>query len=177
MIYFTSYAHLKKDVFHEGRRGKVLSFGELLTAAGIAGMPAAYLTTPADVVKTRLQSQARAGQTVYKGVVDGFNKILQEEGVRALYKGGVARVIRSSPQFAVTLACYELLSKKFPYPFAANNTTAAPSRPALSAQQDISRVRARNALRILLDCSSRFGMVDSQAAAKGVAGLPKVFKS
>ena len=41
MIYFTSYAHMKKDVFHEGRRGKVLSAGELLFAAGISGMPAA----------------------------------------------------------------------------------------------------------------------------------------
>jgi len=47
MIYFTSYAHLKQDVFHEGRRGKRLSFGELLLAAGVSGMPAAYLTTPA----------------------------------------------------------------------------------------------------------------------------------
>jgi solute carrier family 25 aspartate/glutamate transporter 12/13 len=46
MIYFTSYARLKKDVFHEGRRGKVLSTGELLLAAGAAGMPSAYLTTP-----------------------------------------------------------------------------------------------------------------------------------
>jgi solute carrier family 25 aspartate/glutamate transporter 12/13 len=46
MIYFTAYAHLKKDVFNEGRRGKVLSTGELLLAAGIAGMPSAYMTTP-----------------------------------------------------------------------------------------------------------------------------------
>lgn len=36
----------------------------------------------ADVIKTRLQSQARAGQTVYKGVVDGLRKIAQEEGVK-----------------------------------------------------------------------------------------------
>ncbi|GFZ43677.1 Aspartate-glutamate carrier 1 [Saitozyma sp. JCM 24511] len=175
MIYFTSYAHLKKDVFHEGKRGKVLSFGELLLAAGIAGMPAAYLTTPADVVKTRLQSQARAGQTVYKGVIDGFRKILQEEGVRALYKGGLARVIRSSPQFAVTLAAYELLHKHFPYPFAPQELTAP--RPTRAIAQDISRIRARNALRILLDCSSRFGMVDGPAAAKGVASLPAVLRA
>ena len=40
----------------------------------------------ADVVKTRLQSQAKAGQTVYKGVLDGFRKILSEEGVRGEYK-------------------------------------------------------------------------------------------
>ena len=38
-------------------------------------MPAAYLTTPADVIKTRLQSEARKGESTYKGVVDAFRKI------------------------------------------------------------------------------------------------------
>jgi solute carrier family 25 aspartate/glutamate transporter 12/13 len=176
MIYFTSYSHLKTDVFHEGRHGKQLSFGELLLAAGIAGMPAAYLTTPADVVKTRLQTQARAGQTVYKGVTDGFKTILKEEGVRALYKGGIARVIRSSPQFAVTLSVYEVLHKNFPYPFGPDADKAA-ARPAVfTPQTDISRIRARNGLRILLDCSSRFGMVNADSAAKHVNALPKVLQ-
>jgi hypothetical protein len=35
-IYFPTYAHLKKDVFHEGYHGKRLSFFETLTAAAIA---------------------------------------------------------------------------------------------------------------------------------------------
>lgn len=171
MIYFTSYAHLKKDLFHEGRHGKRLSFGELLLAAGIAGMPAAYLTTPADVVKTRMQTQARAGETVYKGVIDGFVTIAREEGPRALFKGGIARVIRSSPQFGVTLAVYELLSTKFPYPYA--EKAAAPETRAVRGGTDISRIRARNGLRILLDCSSRFGIHNPQAAARGMAAMPK----
>lgn len=51
-IYFPAYAHLKKDVFHEGRDGKKLGYGEALAAAAIAGMPAAYLTTPADVISS-----------------------------------------------------------------------------------------------------------------------------
>lgn len=174
MIYFTSYAHLKKDVFKEGRQGKQLGMGELLLAAGIAGMPAAYLTTPADVIKTRLQTQARAGQTVYKGVVDGFKTILREEGVRALYKGGLARVIRSSPQFGVTLTAYEILHKHFPYPYADEPAvTVSPLRQ----HTDISRIRARNGLRILLDCSSRFGMVNAESAAKHVQSLPKVLQA
>jgi solute carrier family 25 aspartate/glutamate transporter 12/13 len=35
-IYFTSYWHLKKDLFHEGHHGKRLSFLETLGAAGMA---------------------------------------------------------------------------------------------------------------------------------------------
>lgn len=41
----------------------------------ISGMPAAYLTTPADVIKTRLQVEARKGDTHYKGLADAFIKI------------------------------------------------------------------------------------------------------
>lgn len=51
------------------------------------GMPAASLVTPADVIKTRLQVAARAGQTTYSGVIDCFWKILREEGPKALWKG------------------------------------------------------------------------------------------
>lgn len=65
-IYFPAYAHLKKDTFQEGVKGKKLSFGEMLASAAIAGMPAAFLTTPCDVLKTRLQVEARKGETNYK---------------------------------------------------------------------------------------------------------------
>lgn len=64
-------------------------------------MPAAYLTTPADCVKTRLQAERRAGVTHYKGLLDALVTIPREEGFGALFKGGIARVIRSSPQFGV----------------------------------------------------------------------------
>lgn len=43
--------------------------------------------TPADVIKTRLQVAARAGQTTYSGVIDCFRKILKEEGFKAFWKG------------------------------------------------------------------------------------------
>lgn len=54
---------------------------------GWTGVPAASLVTPADVIKTRLQVAARAGQTTYTGVTDCFRKILREEGFRAFWKG------------------------------------------------------------------------------------------
>ncbi|KAI9092639.1 mitochondrial carrier domain-containing protein [Phlyctochytrium arcticum] len=133
-IYFPTYAHLKKNVFHEGRDGKKLNPLELLTAGAIAGMPAAYLVTPADVIKTRLQVAARKGETSYTGIRDAFTKILREEGPRAFFKGGVARVLRSSPQFGVTLMTYEFLHTLLPVDFSAlsfgQNVKATPVIPS-----------------------------------------------
>ncbi|KAM8978434.1 electrogenic aspartate/glutamate antiporter SLC25A13, mitochondrial [Sarcophilus harrisii] len=107
-IYFPCYAHVKASFAHEDGH---VSPGSLLLAGAIAGMPAASLVTPADVIKTRLQVAARTGQTTYSGVIDCFQKILREEGHRALWKGTGARVFRSSPQFGVTLLTYELLQR------------------------------------------------------------------
>lgn len=59
----------------------------LLAAGAIAGVPAASLVTPADVIKTRLQVVARSGQTTYTGVWDATKKIMAEEGPRAFWKG------------------------------------------------------------------------------------------
>lgn len=53
----------------------------------LTGMPAAFLPTPADVIKTRLQVAARKGQTTYKGVIDCAKKIYAEEGMGAFWKG------------------------------------------------------------------------------------------
>lgn len=65
------------------------------------------------MIKTRLQVAARQGQTTYSGVIDAAGKIMLEEGPRAFWKGTVARVFRSSPQFGVTLVTYELLQRLF----------------------------------------------------------------
>uniref|UniRef100_A0A8C1U9Q9 Solute carrier family 25 member 13 n=1 Tax=Cyprinus carpio TaxID=7962 RepID=A0A8C1U9Q9_CYPCA len=86
-IYFPCYAHTKAALTdNDGRVGP----GRLLLAGVLAGMPAASLVTPADVIKTRLQVAARAGQTTYNGLIDCFWKILREEGPRAFWKGAEA---------------------------------------------------------------------------------------
>ena len=126
-------------------------------------------------MQTRIQSQAKAGQTQYKGTIDAIRTISREEGVKALFKGSLFRVARSSPQFAVTLTVFEILARQFPNPFS-TKTSPNQGRP-VSSTPDISRVRARNALRILLDCSSTFGMVNPSMAAKGVQSLPKGLRS
>uniref|UniRef100_A0A4W4E6Y7 EF-hand domain-containing protein n=1 Tax=Electrophorus electricus TaxID=8005 RepID=A0A4W4E6Y7_ELEEL len=125
-IYFPVYAHTKAQLADEdGRIGAL----QLLTAGAIAGVPAASLVTPADVIKTRLQVAARAGQTTYTGVIDCFRKILREEGFRAFWKGAGARVFRSSPQFGVTLLTYELLQRWFYVDFGGHRPSGSEPTP------------------------------------------------
>ncbi|XP_071603459.1 electrogenic aspartate/glutamate antiporter SLC25A12, mitochondrial isoform X2 [Heliangelus exortis] len=125
-IYFPVYAHSKLMLADENGRVGGLN---LLAAGAIAGVPAASLVTPADVIKTRLQVAARAGQTTYSGVVDCFRKILHEEGPSALWKGAGARVFRSSPQFGVTLVTYELLQRWFNIDFGGLKPSGSETTP------------------------------------------------
>ena len=108
MIYFPTYSHMKKLLADENGHNNPMS---LFYSGLIAGVPAAGLCTPADVIKTRIQVRERQGQTQYNGVIDAFFKIYKEEGPRAFWKGSGARVFRSSPQFGVTLLSYELLQR------------------------------------------------------------------
>lgn len=98
----------------------------------VLGIPAASLVTPADVIKTRLQVAARAGQTTYNGVCDAAVKIMREEGPRAFWKGTMARVFRSSPQFGVTLVTYELLQRMFYVDFGGSRPTGSDIKKASS---------------------------------------------
>lgn len=161
-IYFPTYSHLKRDFFGESPTKK-LGVLQLLTAGAIAGMPAAYLTTPCDVIKTRLQVEARKGDTAYTGLRHAARTIWREEGLAAFFKGGPARILRSSPQFGFTLAAYELLQSVLPYPGAgaahAAHTGVADAVAALRerAEFDTPFARSRNALKIVLDLDGDFG--------------------
>ncbi|KAJ2514321.1 mitochondrial aspartate-glutamate transporter agc1 [Coemansia sp. RSA 1939] len=158
-IYFSCYSHLKKDLFHEGERR--LSIIDLLLAGAIAGMPAAYLTTPADVIKTRLQVVAKKGETTYSGLLDAARKIYKEEGFKAFFKGGAARVLRSSPQFGTTLMCYELIHRLVPFP---GDDHKPPTSRHMDQKSDLSSQAALfyagTALQILHDANYKFGSLN-----------------
>ena len=161
-IYFPSYNHLKRDFFGESQTKK-LGIVQLLTAGAIAGMPAAYLTTPCDVIKTRLQVEARKGETKYTSLRQCARSIWQEEGFRAFFKGGPARVLRSSPQFGFTLAGYEVLQKLLPMPGSEKDegpSVGGHAEPAVGLQEakaPLPYLRSRNALKIILDLDENFG--------------------
>lgn len=175
-IYFPTYSHLKKDVFGESPTQQ-LGVLQLLTAGAIAGMPAAYLTTPCDVIKTRLQVEARKGDTTYTGLRHAAKTIWKEEGFRAFFKGGPARIFRSSPQFGFTLAAYELLQSLLPFPGKKSEAKVAPSVAGAMSNLKEKAVdspfyRSRNALKILLDLDGNFGRTPLGPNSQGWRSLP-----
>ena len=84
-IYFPAYAW-SKNRFVEGRKRDngvaSASAMDLLVAGALAGVPAAFLTTPADVIKTRLQVVSREGEMTYSGITDCVAKILKVRPVK-----------------------------------------------------------------------------------------------
>lgn len=88
-----AYSHAKQAVVASGLTGGD-NAGAHAAASLVSGFVASVVSTPADVVKTRLMNQASgvaAGSALagprYRGMADCFAQTLRAEGWRGLYKG------------------------------------------------------------------------------------------
>lgn len=102
VLFFPAYANIKKYFADENGNN---SLGTTLISGGVAGAIAAGAVTPSDVIKTRLQM--KGGKEKYQSMGNALRKILNEEGVGALYKGAIPRMAVVGPLFAITLVCFE----------------------------------------------------------------------
>ncbi|KAG2185820.1 hypothetical protein INT43_002257 [Umbelopsis isabellina] len=101
-------------------------FKMAFAAGAISGMIAAVLTTPFDVVKTRLQVGSREERRMLNSLKD----ILRAEGIRGLYRGCIPRLAKIAPSCAIMISSYEL-GKMF---FARRRAQEHGSKPSLSTQ-------------------------------------------
>lgn len=75
----------------------------------IAGSIGAFIATPLDVIKTRIQTTNKApGEVQYNGIAESFVKIVKNESPAALFKGAVARVCVVAPLFGIAQMFYYL---------------------------------------------------------------------
>jgi solute carrier family 25 aspartate/glutamate transporter 12/13 len=121
-VLFPLYAHAKVALLPVlmglvGEQGAPAVWADLI-AGSLAAAPAAIISTPADVVKTRIQ-QSRTeddlrDQPLVYDANDGFfqvgSAIVGQEGPMVLLSGWFERCVRSVPQFGVTLAMFDVLN-------------------------------------------------------------------
>ena len=84
------------------------NFFAFIGASSAAGFASALVSTPADVVKTRMMDSA-GGQRAYKSMLQGVITIATKEGIPALYKGVVPIFIRKVSWCSVFFLVYEEL--------------------------------------------------------------------
>jgi len=104
-----SYDHVKHTLVDGGylREGYPCHF----FCSMVAGVIAAAVTSPADLVKSRLMVQpidpATGRGTLYSGLGDCFMKVVRTEGVPALFKGFHTQWLRIGPHTTVSLMVFE----------------------------------------------------------------------
>lgn len=108
IMYFPLFAHL--DTLGPRRSdGTGTVFYWSFLAGCTASTVAAFLVTPMDVVKTRLQTLSHLkGETQFTGIADCFYRTFQREGLRALFKGAGCRVMVMAPLFGIAQTVYYL---------------------------------------------------------------------
>ncbi|KAI5837113.1 mitochondrial carrier domain-containing protein [Morchella snyderi] len=108
-IQFPIYEELKALLGSGAVKGDLWETGRISGLAAMAsGGIAACLTTPIDVVKTRVMLTAGdAGRRI--GAVETFEGVWKTEGVRGVFRGGALRTVWTSIGSGVYLALYESL--------------------------------------------------------------------
>lgn len=107
--YFPLYEWLREKIEKDFEMSKP---NAALFAGGFAAMPLAVITTPLDVVKTRIM----LGQGIdsnRKGVFSVGLHISKTEGIRTLFKSGMLRGLGAAVGAGIELGCYEYTRKYF----------------------------------------------------------------
>lgn len=88
----------------------------MIAGAG-GGLVASVATCPLDVIKTKLQAQRLIqGQEGYKGVVGTVKFVLQNDGLRGMYRGLGPTILGYLPTWAIYFAVYDGIKSYFGEP-------------------------------------------------------------
>lgn len=104
IVFFTTYIGVKRGLTDQDAH---ISRRAILLSGVAAGMAAAFVSTPVDVVKTRIQA---SGSSYTDGTMAACRRIFAEEGARAFFTGAVARMAVQGPLYGIALLTFEVFS-------------------------------------------------------------------
>jgi len=90
-----------------------LSYGQIFGAGALAGVFTTAIMTPGERIKCLLQIQQEASvsERKYKGPVDCAQKLYKEGGIRSIYRGTFATLLRDIPATGMYFMTYEWLQR------------------------------------------------------------------
>ncbi|ERL83489.1 hypothetical protein D910_00830 [Dendroctonus ponderosae] len=108
MVYFPLFAKIDSLGPRKANESGDAKFYWSFLGGLAAGATSAFIMTPFDVMKTRIQSVTKSaqGDKTYSGVWDAFRDILKNEGITAFFKGGACRIIVIAPLYAIVQGVY-----------------------------------------------------------------------
>lgn len=113
-ISFWSYDMAKLLIYKAtpNRTSKDLSVAEYAAAGFLSAIPTTLVTAPVERAKVLLQIQGQGqGGPQYTGVFDVVKHLYKEGGLRSVFRGSVATVMRDGPGSAAYFAAYEVTKK------------------------------------------------------------------
>jgi len=112
--YFVCYEQFKvlSKKWTGAKSEKELAFPYFLASGAAGGAIGAAVTCPLDVVKTRMQIEAKSNLK-YATIRSAYHHMVKEEGYSSLWKGFSARISWIAPSCALTLAFYEQFKMAF----------------------------------------------------------------
>jgi solute carrier family 25 (mitochondrial carnitine/acylcarnitine transporter), member 20/29 len=93
------------------RESKSLSTAEIALAGAFSAVPTTMFMAPSERIKVLLQIQGQGGEQKYKGPVDVVRQLYKEGGMKSIFRGTGATLMRDAPGSAVYFAAYEITKK------------------------------------------------------------------
>lgn len=99
-----------KRLFNESPNSP-LNAPQQLVCSSAAGLAQAFITSPVEHIRTRLQVQGNSGPR-FSGPADCIRQIVRMRGVRGIFHGLGATLVRDVPAFGAYFGSYEILKQR-----------------------------------------------------------------
>lgn len=101
-----------KAVMQEITKTKDLSMFHLAICGAIAGLANSVVSTSAEHIRIRMQSQGTMANPPYSSSIDCAKKIFNQYGFKGVYKGGIATLWREAFAYATYFSVYDWTLRK-----------------------------------------------------------------
>ncbi|XP_023031567.1 congested-like trachea protein isoform X2 [Drosophila willistoni] len=109
---FAGYA-LGKRLQQRGEDAK-LTYSQIFVAGSFSGLFSTLIMAPGERIKVLLQTQqGQGGQRKYNGMIDCAGKLYKEGGLRSVFKGSCATMLRDLPANGLYFLSYEILTTEY----------------------------------------------------------------